>query len=143
MCNVTVEHLPPLLRCLGHAFLLLSEYVFVLSLPSESCGVATVAERARPNSTSFKCRRMLFDTGRLLLIFIAGSVATLIGTLVAFKLLPLASLGSDSWKVSIIILCQISYTLFLQSMSQFLAANVYCISSWVGLWIPTFLWMAS
>ena len=42
---------------------------------------------------------MLFDTGRLLLIFVAGSVATLIGTLVAFKLLPLASLGSDSWKV--------------------------------------------
>ena len=48
---------------------------------------------------SFHCRRMLFDTGRLLLIFIAGSFATLIGTLVAFKLLPLASLGSDSWKV--------------------------------------------
>ena len=45
-------------------------------------------------------RRILFDTGRLLLIFCAGSVATVIGTLIAFKLLPLASLGSDGWKVT-------------------------------------------
>ncbi len=42
---------------------------------------------------------MLFDTGRMLLIFVAGSAATVMGTLAAFRLLPLASLGDDGWKV--------------------------------------------
>ncbi len=45
---------------------------------------------------------MITDTGRLLIIFIAGSIATVIGTLVAFKLLPLLSLGNDSWKVTVL-----------------------------------------
>ena len=43
---------------------------------------------------------MITDTGRLLIIFVAGSVATVVGTLIAFKLLPLLSLGTDSWKVT-------------------------------------------
>lgn len=47
----------------------------------------------------FVSRRMLFDTGRLLIIYCAGALATVIATLVAFKLLPLTSLGADSWKV--------------------------------------------
>ena len=44
---------------------------------------------------------MLFDTGQMLIIFIVGSVATVAGTLLSFKLLPLAALGNDSWKVSL------------------------------------------
>ena len=47
---------------------------------------------------------MITDTGRLLIIFIAGSVATVMGTLVAFKLLPLLSLGDDSWKVDYLLI---------------------------------------
>lgn len=43
---------------------------------------------------------MLTDTGRLLIIFIIGSVATVIGTLLAFKIFPMLNLGEDSWKVS-------------------------------------------
>ena len=43
---------------------------------------------------------MLRDTGRLLVIFLLGSVGTVIGTLVAIKLLPLDSLGADGWKVT-------------------------------------------
>eukprot|EP00891_Asterochloris_glomerata_P004584 jgi/Astpho2/4584/e_gw1.00067.194.1_t len=44
-------------------------------------------------------RRVIKDTGRLLLIFLIGSVATVCGTLLALKLLPLRSLGADGWKV--------------------------------------------
>eukprot|EP00884_Botryococcus_braunii_P010496 jgi/Botrbrau1/19448/Bobra.0338s0069.1 len=45
-------------------------------------------------------RRTLKETGQLLAVFLVGSMGTVIGTLVAFKVLPLASLGSDSWKVA-------------------------------------------
>jgi len=45
-------------------------------------------------------RRVFFDTGRLLSVFLLGSVATVVATLVAFKLMPLASLGPDSWKIA-------------------------------------------
>lgn len=46
------------------------------------------------------CRRVLRDTGPLLVAFLIGSVATVIGTLVAFKALPLLDLGADGWKVT-------------------------------------------
>ena len=39
------------------------------------------------------CRRVFLDTGKLLGVFIVGSVATVAATVLAFKLLPLASLG--------------------------------------------------
>eukprot|EP00898_Chlorokybus_atmophyticus_P008337 jgi/Chlat1/8504/Chrsp80S00639 len=45
-------------------------------------------------------RRVLRETGRLLLAFVLGSFATLAGTLTALKLLPLRSLGEDGWKVA-------------------------------------------
>ena len=45
------------------------------------------------------CRRVFKDTGRLLLAFLIGSVATVAGTLVAFKALPLRDMGADGWKV--------------------------------------------
>jgi hypothetical protein len=42
----------------------------------------------------FHCRRrVFFDTGKLLSVFMLGSVATILSTLAAFKLMPLASLG--------------------------------------------------
>lgn len=47
------------------------------------------------------CRRVFKETGRLLLAFIIGAFATVIGTVVAFKLVPLAALGAvDSWKIA-------------------------------------------
>lgn len=46
-------------------------------------------------------RRVFKETGRLLLAFIIGAFATVIGTVVAFKLVPLAALGAaDSWKIA-------------------------------------------
>ena len=48
------------------------------------------------NDSAF--RRVFKDTGRLLVAFLLGSVATVIGTLVAFKALPLLDMGADGWK---------------------------------------------
>ncbi|KAL9268171.1 putative membrane protein YjcL [Drosera capensis] len=45
-------------------------------------------------------RRVIQSTGTLLLAFLIGSVATTIGTLVAFFLVPMRSLGQDSWKIA-------------------------------------------
>uniref|UniRef100_A0A7N0VLJ3 Membrane protein YjcL n=1 Tax=Kalanchoe fedtschenkoi TaxID=63787 RepID=A0A7N0VLJ3_KALFE len=45
-------------------------------------------------------RRVIRSTGKLLLAFLIGSVATTIGTLVAFMLVPMRSLGQDSWKIA-------------------------------------------
>ncbi|KAL1319405.1 hypothetical protein HN51_071698 [Arachis hypogaea] len=40
------------------------------------------------------------STGTLLLAFLLGSVATIVGTLVAFLIVPMRSLGSDNWKIA-------------------------------------------
>lgn len=45
-------------------------------------------------------RRVLRDTGRLLQAFALGAAATVVGTVVAFYLLPLRGLGADSWKIA-------------------------------------------
>lgn len=46
-------------------------------------------------------RRVISDTGSLLLAFFVGAIATIVGTLVAFPLLPLTSLGPDvGWRVA-------------------------------------------
>jgi uncharacterized membrane protein len=46
-------------------------------------------------------RRVVRDTGSLLLAFAVGAVATVIGTLVAFPIIPLKSLGSNTaWRVA-------------------------------------------
>ncbi|CAK0784261.1 hypothetical protein CVIRNUC_007465 [Coccomyxa viridis] len=46
-------------------------------------------------------RRIFKETGKLLIVFSIGSVATVVGTLVAFKLIPLQALGAaDSWKIA-------------------------------------------
>ncbi|MQL87369.1 hypothetical protein Taro_019912 [Colocasia esculenta] len=45
-------------------------------------------------------RRILKSTGTLLLAFLLGSAATIIGTTVAYLLVPMRSLGEDSWKIA-------------------------------------------
>ncbi|XP_059667122.1 uncharacterized protein LOC132312674, partial [Cornus florida] len=45
-------------------------------------------------------RRVVQSTGTLLLAFLLGSVATTIGTVVAFLMVPMRSLGQDSWKIA-------------------------------------------
>ncbi|KAL3143469.1 hypothetical protein ABBQ38_002280 [Trebouxia sp. C0009 RCD-2024] len=45
-------------------------------------------------------RRVFKDTGHLLVAFLVGSAATVAGTLVAFKALPLSDMGLDGWKVA-------------------------------------------
>ncbi|CAI8598404.1 unnamed protein product [Vicia faba] len=45
-------------------------------------------------------RRVVSSTGVLLLPFLLGSVATTIGTVVAYLLVPMRSLGPDSWKIA-------------------------------------------
>ncbi|KAK9036667.1 hypothetical protein V6N11_078660 [Hibiscus sabdariffa] len=45
-------------------------------------------------------RRVLRSTGKLLLAFLLGSVSTIVGTVVAFRMVPMRSLGSDNWKIA-------------------------------------------
>lgn len=45
-------------------------------------------------------RRVISSTGTLLLPFLLGSVATTVGTVVAYLLVPMRSLGQDSWKIA-------------------------------------------
>ncbi|KAL0317823.1 UNVERIFIED_CONTAM: putative membrane protein YjcL [Sesamum angustifolium] len=45
-------------------------------------------------------RRIIRSTGSLLLAFLLGSVATTVGTAVAFLLVPMRSLGEDGWKIA-------------------------------------------
>ncbi|CAM0912476.1 unnamed protein product [Alopecurus aequalis] len=45
-------------------------------------------------------RRVVRTTGDLLKAFLIGSVATVIGTTVAYLLFPMRSLGQDSWKIA-------------------------------------------
>lgn len=45
-------------------------------------------------------RQILQSTGTLLLAFLLGSVSTTIGTLVAYLMVPMRSLGQDSWKIA-------------------------------------------
>ena len=51
-------------------------------------------------SCDWEYRRVFKDTGNLLVAFLVGSAATVAGTLVAFKALPLSDMGVDGWKVS-------------------------------------------
>ncbi|KAL6533247.1 hypothetical protein OROMI_027359 [Orobanche minor] len=45
-------------------------------------------------------RRVIRSTGTLLLAFLLGSVATTVGTAVAFLMVPMRSLGQDGWKIA-------------------------------------------
>ncbi|KAI4351663.1 hypothetical protein L6164_005999 [Bauhinia variegata] len=45
-------------------------------------------------------RRVISSTGQLLFPFFLGTVATTIGTVVAYLVVPMRSLGEDSWKIA-------------------------------------------
>ncbi|KAF2600837.1 hypothetical protein F2Q68_00008240 [Brassica cretica] len=45
-------------------------------------------------------RRVVQSTGKLLLAFVIGSVATTVGTALAYYLVPMRALGPDSWKIA-------------------------------------------
>ncbi|KAJ9139853.1 hypothetical protein P3X46_030550 [Hevea brasiliensis] len=45
-------------------------------------------------------RRVIQSTGTLLSAFLLGSVATTVGTLLAYWIVPMRSLGEDSWKIA-------------------------------------------
>lgn len=45
-------------------------------------------------------KRVVNDTGSLLAAFFVGAIATIVGTLVAFPILPLTSLGGEGWRVA-------------------------------------------
>ncbi|GAV76297.1 LOW QUALITY PROTEIN: DUF819 domain-containing protein, partial [Cephalotus follicularis] len=45
-------------------------------------------------------RRVIQSTGKLLLAFLIGSVATTVGTVLAYLMVPMQSLGPDSWKIA-------------------------------------------
>ncbi|CAA3007000.1 membrane yjcl [Olea europaea subsp. europaea] len=45
-------------------------------------------------------RQVIQSTGALILAFLLGSVATVVGTTVAFLMVPMRSLGQDNWKVA-------------------------------------------
>ena len=66
-----------------------------------TCHHVSLGHDACVQNRQWACRRVFRDTGRLLVAFLLGSVATVIGTLVAFKALPLTDMGADGWKVTI------------------------------------------
>ncbi|KAL5744683.1 hypothetical protein ACOSP7_027545 [Xanthoceras sorbifolium] len=45
-------------------------------------------------------RRIVQSTGTLLLAFLIGSVATAVGTVLAYLMVPMRSLGQDGWKMA-------------------------------------------
>ncbi|CAH8389458.1 unnamed protein product [Eruca vesicaria subsp. sativa] len=45
-------------------------------------------------------RRVVQSTGKLLLAFLIGSIATTVGTALAYYLVPMKALGPDSWKIA-------------------------------------------
>lgn len=45
-------------------------------------------------------RRVIKSTGKLLLAFLLGSVATTVGTALAYLIVPMRALGQDSWKIA-------------------------------------------
>ncbi|XP_010446059.1 PREDICTED: uncharacterized protein LOC104728829 [Camelina sativa] len=45
-------------------------------------------------------RRVIQSTGKLLFAFLIGSFATTVGTVLAYLIVPMKSLGSDSWKIA-------------------------------------------
>eukprot|EP00803_Ostreobium_quekettii_P000714 evm.model.scf_1078.1 EVM.evm.TU.scf_1078.1 scf_1078:22511-29277(-) len=49
---------------------------------------------------SANLRRVVQETGPLLIAFIIGTLATVAGTLVGFALFPLRSMGPDGWRVA-------------------------------------------
>lgn len=45
-------------------------------------------------------RRVIFQTGRLLKVFCVGIIATVLGTIAAWYLVPIKSIGASAWKIA-------------------------------------------
>ncbi|KAK1274226.1 hypothetical protein QJS04_geneDACA017352 [Acorus gramineus] len=74
-------------------------------IPCEAPAYGVVLEYLLPMAVPlllFKAdlRRVVRSTGTLLITFLLGSVATTIGTIVAYLVVPMRSLGQDSWKIA-------------------------------------------
>ncbi|XP_010255248.1 PREDICTED: uncharacterized protein LOC104595988 [Nelumbo nucifera] len=74
-------------------------------IPYESPAYSIVMEYLLPMAVPLllfraDLRRVVHSTGTLLLAFLLGSVATTFGTLVAYLMVPMRSLGQDSWKIA-------------------------------------------
>ncbi|XP_022157792.1 uncharacterized protein LOC111024399 isoform X3 [Momordica charantia] len=52
------------------------------------------------NTSDTGLRHVIRSTGTLLGVFLLGSVSTMIGTVVAFLMVPMRSLGPDNWKIA-------------------------------------------
>ncbi|KAL8192736.1 hypothetical protein R6Q57_027184 [Mikania cordata] len=73
-------------------------------------------------------RDVIKSTGNLLLEFLIGSVATIVGTLVAFLIVPMRSLGQDSWKIASALMATINYV----AVSDALAVSPSVIAAGVA-----------
>ncbi|CAL0328597.1 unnamed protein product [Lupinus luteus] len=74
-------------------------------LPHDAPAYAVVLEFLLPLTVPLLLFRanlyqVLRSTGTLLLAFLLGSVASIVGTLVAFLIVPMRSLGPDNWKIA-------------------------------------------
>ncbi|KAI5657872.1 hypothetical protein M9H77_26665 [Catharanthus roseus] len=74
-------------------------------LPCEAPAYKVVLETLLPMAVPLllfraDLRRIIQSTGKLLLAFVLGSVATTVGTALAFFLVPMRSLGQDGWKIA-------------------------------------------
>ncbi|CAN6485201.1 unnamed protein product [Victoria cruziana] len=74
-------------------------------LPSEAPAYSMVMDYLLPLTVPLllfraDLRQIIRSTGRLLLAFLLGSVATTLGTFVAFLVVPMRSLGQDGWKIA-------------------------------------------
>ncbi|KAK4743595.1 hypothetical protein SAY87_009907 [Trapa incisa] len=74
-------------------------------IPCEAPAYSTVLEFLLPMTIPLllfraDLRQVISSTGSLLSAFLLGSVATIVGTMVAFFFVPMRSLGQDSWKVA-------------------------------------------
>ncbi|XAR71700.1 hypothetical protein NMG60_11018089 [Bertholletia excelsa] len=85
-------------------------------------------------------RQVIRSTGTLLLAFLLGSVATMVGTIVAFLLVPVKSLGQDSWKIAAVVMGSYTGGESLGVSPSVLAAgvavdNVICAALFVLLFL--------
>ncbi|XP_019053118.1 PREDICTED: uncharacterized protein LOC104595989 isoform X2 [Nelumbo nucifera] len=75
-----------IISCEAPAYSLVMEYLLPMAVP-------LLLFRA-------DLRRVILSTGTLLSAFLLGSVATTIGTIVAYLMVPMRSLGHDNWKIA-------------------------------------------
>jgi len=91
-------------------------------------------------------RRVLRSTGALLMAFLLGSAATTIGTVVAFLLFPMRSLGPDNWKIAAALMSRhiggaVNYVAVSEALGVSLSAlaaglaadNIICTLYFTGL----------